>query len=123
MRLPLVAVTSSKMSPQSHSRRLSALATEDIRENLKISIQIGVKKSKLAIFCSICSIENDCYRDGWLCNGEVISQASRFIHGPPPFLVVDIVHRSMNDPDNDAIRQIDLNFHDIQRVIKVGPST
>ena len=99
------------------------MATEDIRENLKISIQIEVKKSELRIFCTICSIQNGFYREGWLCNGEVISEASHFIHGPPPFLAVDIVHRSVNDRDNDAIRQIDLNFHDIQRVIKVGPST
>ena len=63
------------------------------------------------------------YRDGWLCNGEVISEASYFIHGPPPFLVVDIVHRSETDSTNDEIVQIDLNFQDIQRVLRVDVST
>ena len=61
--------------------------------------------------------------DGWLCNGEVISQPSRFIHDPPPFLVIDIVYRSVTDPINGEIRQIDLNFHDIQRTIGVGSLT
>ena len=72
------------------------------------------------LLSSLHGIELKLYRDGWLCNGEVISEPSRFIHDPPPFLVIDIVHRIMTDPTNHRMLQIDLKFHDSQRTIKVG---
>ncbi|CAF1459793.1 unnamed protein product [Adineta steineri] len=59
---------------------------------------------------------------GWLCNGEVITEPSYFVHGPPPFLFVDIVHPTIIDMNSEGIVQVDLNFHDIQRNITVGSS-
>jgi hypothetical protein len=64
---------------------------------------------------SINNIHREFYRDGWLCNGEVATESPYFIHGPPPFLFVDVVHPTMNDPASEGIVQVNLNFHDIQR--------
>ncbi|CAF2901918.1 unnamed protein product [Rotaria sp. Silwood2] len=58
--------------------------------------------------------------DGWLCNEEVVAEPSNFIHGPPPFLFVDILHPTMNDPNSEGIVQVDDNFHDIQQNITIG---
>ena len=60
------------------------------------------------------------YWDSWLRNGEVLTDPSFFIHGPPPFLFVDVVHPTMNDSNSEEIVQVDLSFHDIQRGITVG---
>ena len=69
---------------------------------------------------SVYNIPRDFHRDGWLCNGEVLTEPSYFVHGPPPFLFVDGVHPTVNDANSEGIVQVDLNFHDIQRDITVG---
>jgi hypothetical protein len=85
-------------------------------------IQIQLKKSKLAVIC-INYIQTEFYRYVWLYNGDVASEPSSFIHGPPPFLFADIVHPTMNDPHSEGIIQSSFNFHDIQRSIKIGSLT
>ena len=63
------------------------------------------------------------HRFGWLCNADVVSGPSHFIHGPPPMLFVDIVHPTRNDPDTDGVLQSYLSFHDVQRSIQIGSFT
>jgi hypothetical protein len=85
-------------------------------------IQIQLKESKLAVI-SINYIQTEFYRYVWLCNGDVTSEPSSFIHWSPPFLFADIVNTTMDDPHSEGIIQSGFNFHDIQRSINIGSLT
>jgi hypothetical protein len=85
-------------------------------------IQIQLKQSNLTVIY-INYIQTEYYRYVWLCNGDVASGLSSFIHEPHPFLFADIVHPTMNDSYIEGIIQSGLNFHDIQRSIQIGSLT
>ncbi|CAF1560760.1 unnamed protein product, partial [Adineta ricciae] len=86
--------------------------------SIKEAIRLGYKRHVKEITnVETNTIEKE---DVWLCNGEVVTEPSYFIHGPPPFLFVDIVHPTIDYPNSEGIVQVDLNFHDIQRSITVG---
>ncbi len=65
-------------------------------------------------------IQTEFYRYVWLCNGDVTSGPSSFIHGPPPFLFAGILHTTIDDPHSEGIIQSGFDFYDIQRSINIG---
>ncbi|CAF4135988.1 unnamed protein product, partial [Rotaria sp. Silwood1] len=58
--------------------------------------------------------------DCWRCNAPVIAQPANFIHGNPPFLFVDIIHPTIEDPISKQLTPISLKFHNIQRCVVIG---
>ena len=80
------------------------------------------RKRVSPILILIFDIDEEFNRAGWLCNGEVLSEVSYFIHEPPPFLFVDVIHPIIDDSNSDGIVQVDLNIHDMQHNISVGSS-
>ena len=62
-------------------------------------------------------------RDVWLCNAEVNIERSHFVYGPPPFLFVDIVHPTIDDPNSEEGVQVNQTFHNLRDNVTVGSSS